>query len=179
MCATFWLNMNFLVWYPWSSLLSLSWQRVPDSNCSISLGPIWAHSMGYSKSKNNFHSNTLNRANWNFPGGPAVRILHFHCRGHSVQSLVTEQRSCKLAPWPKNKYIKQYRAKLSKWIFCFWQWLHSTWMYSSRKAGCCWEHVCIWVVLDLVAAEVSFRFKSGNETYRENWALSPAFLAPT
>lgn len=62
MCATFWLNMSFLAWYPRSSLLSLSWQRVPDSNYSISLGPIWTHSMGYSKSKNNIHSNTLEQS---------------------------------------------------------------------------------------------------------------------
>ena len=44
---------------------------------------------------------------WEFPGGPVVRTLHFHCRGPGVQSLVGELRSRKLRVADKKKKKKK------------------------------------------------------------------------
>ena len=45
---------------------------------------------------------------WEFPGGPVVRIYHFHCHGQ-VQSLVRELRSLQ-AKWSSQKANKQKRS---------------------------------------------------------------------
>ena len=69
-----------------------------------------------------------------FPGGPVVRTLSFHCQGHRVQSLVRELRShkpcgvgkkqtkTKQSPKNKNKNKKQkntYLRELPWGILCF------------------------------------------------------------
>ena len=39
-----------------------------------------------------------------FPGGPAVKTLSFHCMGAQIPSLVRELRSCMLQEaWPKRR----------------------------------------------------------------------------
>ena len=39
---------------------------------------------------------------WDFPGGPVVKILHFHCSGEPVGSLIRKLRSYVL-PGQKNE----------------------------------------------------------------------------
>ena len=40
---------------------------------------------------------------WDFPGGPEVKILHFHYRGQHIRPLVQELRSHKLRGVAKKK----------------------------------------------------------------------------
>ena len=47
-----------------------------------------------------------------FPGSPVIKTLHFHCRGHGVQSLVSELRPHLLhAVRPKQNKTEQNKTK--------------------------------------------------------------------
>ena len=43
---------------------------------------------------------------WDFPGGPVVKTLHFHCRGHRFDPWSGYQDPIFLVVWPKLKINK-------------------------------------------------------------------------
>ena len=61
---------------------------------------------------------------WNhreFPGGPVVRILRFHCRGHGFNSWAREIRSCKPQGAAK---IKRNHRLCARWSLCLARFVH-------------------------------------------------------
>ena len=52
-----------------------------------------------------------------FLGGPAVRTLCLHCRGHGLYPWVGEPRSHKPQGAAKNKFLK-VKTKIKKNIYC-------------------------------------------------------------
>ena len=72
---------------------------------------------------NSYNYKIRTSANWEFPGGPVIRLPCFHCSGPKVQALVGELRSSKLGCIGKKKqnYTSDMKCKAHfKWnLFMF------------------------------------------------------------